>query len=438
MNTKKLFAHSVALKSAICSEIHPPRTNPITDDDLQIGRIKLRIYRNSETGKREVQIKDEGIQPHEDELGYSQHPFDNVDEGGESESSKGYPSTSNHGSTEASGSKLPNIPLVSMTPEQALAQIQAENRKLKAQNNALLEVHKDLSIKNINLSNDHDELVGQVSKLEGEKEVLLEIIEKLGKIFNDINVPVRSSHAAETLLEALDSYDLNPNARRREERFWEEGATSLWRGQIAEVSNDGTQVVSLGVLVYPPRLTPDESNNQDAFHNFLEVLDLVYRFDNLPLDARVVDLLEAVPSSLVRTRIPSFKQGIFRSDTNALRRRRVQRSSRSQDEIELGCLRDDSNSEDEVLKGFMISTVQKDITSRLLPVATDHPYFKAFLSCKVAGTLEGASKTSYRMCMFCWEATGSPHIPRDGSLIEVILVDDVGTLASRTIERMSK
>ncbi|KAJ3835113.1 hypothetical protein F5878DRAFT_644598 [Lentinula raphanica] len=201
MNNKKLFAHSVALKSAIASGIHPPRTNPITDDDLQIGRIKLRIYRNSETGKREVQIKDE--QPHDDELGYSQHPFDNVDEGGESESSK-----------EASGSKLSNIPLVSMMPEQALAQIQAKNRKLTAQNNALIEAHKDLSIKNINLSNDHEELVLQVSKLEGEKEVLLEIIEKLGKIFNDINVPVRSAHAAETLLDALDTYDLTPHAQR--------------------------------------------------------------------------------------------------------------------------------------------------------------------------------------------------------------------------------
>ncbi|KAJ3724781.1 hypothetical protein C8R42DRAFT_719421 [Lentinula raphanica] len=203
MNNKKLFAQSAARKSAIYGEIHPPRTNPITDDDLQIGRIKLEIYRNSETGKREVQIKDGGIQPHEDELGHSQHPFDNVDEGGESESSK-----------EASGSKLSNIPLFSMPPEQALAQIQAENRKLTAQNNALIEVHKDLSIKNINLSNDYDELVGQVSKLEGEKEVLLEIIEKLGKIFNDINVPVRSAHAAETLLDALNTYDLNPHAQR--------------------------------------------------------------------------------------------------------------------------------------------------------------------------------------------------------------------------------
>ncbi|KAJ3768537.1 hypothetical protein FB446DRAFT_706930 [Lentinula raphanica] len=216
MNNKKLFAISAARKSAIYSGIHPPRTNPITDDDLQIGRMKLRIYRDSETGKREVQIKDEGIQPREDELGHSQHPFDNdnVDEGGESESSKGYPSTSDHGSTEASGSKLSNIPLVSITPEQALAQIQAENRKLTVQNNALIEVHKDLSIKNINLSNDHDELVGKVSKLEGEKEVLLEILEKLGKIFNDINVPVRSAHAAETLLDALDTYDLNPHAQR--------------------------------------------------------------------------------------------------------------------------------------------------------------------------------------------------------------------------------
>ncbi|KAJ3761559.1 hypothetical protein EV360DRAFT_17893, partial [Lentinula raphanica] len=81
------------------------------------------------------------------------------------------------------------------------------------------------------------------------------------------------------------------------------------------VANDGTHVISLVVLVYPPRLTPDECNvrmlnlpvelhhylqNRDAFQIVLESLNLVYRYDNLPLDTKVVDLLESLHSSLVQ------------------------------------------------------------------------------------------------------------------------------------------
>ncbi|KAJ3833496.1 hypothetical protein F5878DRAFT_645902, partial [Lentinula raphanica] len=78
-------------------------------------------------------------------------------------------------------------------------------------------------------------------------------------------------------------------------------------------ANDGTQVVSLVVLVYPPRLTPEECNthglnfelhhylqNRDAFQHVLRSIGLLYEFDNLPLDTKVVELLEALHSSLVQ------------------------------------------------------------------------------------------------------------------------------------------
>ncbi|KAJ3752062.1 hypothetical protein EV360DRAFT_29665, partial [Lentinula raphanica] len=81
------------------------------------------------------------------------------------------------------------------------------------------------------------------------------------------------------------------------------------------LASDGTQVVSLVVLVYPPRLTPDQCRvrtynvpvelhhylqNRDAFQAVLDALSLVHRFDHLPLHTKVVDLLEAVRSSLVQ------------------------------------------------------------------------------------------------------------------------------------------
>ncbi|KAJ3967385.1 hypothetical protein EV361DRAFT_930974 [Lentinula raphanica] len=40
--------------------------------------------------------------------------------------------------------------------------------------------------------------------------------------------------------------------------------------------------------------------NRDAFQSVLESLNLVYRYDNLPLDTKVVDLLESLHSSLVQ------------------------------------------------------------------------------------------------------------------------------------------
>ncbi|KAJ3831041.1 hypothetical protein F5878DRAFT_668005, partial [Lentinula raphanica] len=78
-------------------------------------------------------------------------------------------------------------------------------------------------------------------------------------------------------------------------------------------ASDGTQVVSLVVLVYPPRLTRDECNafglpmelhhylqNREAFHTVLESLALLHRFDNLSLNTKVADLLEVLHSLLVQ------------------------------------------------------------------------------------------------------------------------------------------
>ncbi|KAJ3817076.1 hypothetical protein F5880DRAFT_1632282, partial [Lentinula raphanica] len=76
-------------------------------------------------------------------------------------------------------------------------------------------------------------------------------------------------------------------------------------------ASDGTEVVSLVVLVYPPRLSPDDCQihnlplelhhyvqNSDAFQTVLESLNLVYHFDNLSLNTKVVDLLDVIQSSL--------------------------------------------------------------------------------------------------------------------------------------------
>ncbi|KAJ3816830.1 hypothetical protein F5880DRAFT_1512303 [Lentinula raphanica] len=76
-------------------------------------------------------------------------------------------------------------------------------------------------------------------------------------------------------------------------------------------ASDGSAVVSLVVLVYPPKLTPQECHihnlppelhhyvqNRDAFETVLSSVNLVRRYDNLPLSTKVVDLLEAVQESL--------------------------------------------------------------------------------------------------------------------------------------------
>ncbi|KAJ3765942.1 hypothetical protein FB446DRAFT_709041 [Lentinula raphanica] len=67
----------------------------------------------------------------------------------------------------------------------------AENRQILAQNKAVL---------------------GQVPKLQDQNKVLTEILERLGKIFQDIAVRVQSGHPAGALLESLDPYNPNPNA----------------------------------------------------------------------------------------------------------------------------------------------------------------------------------------------------------------------------------
>ncbi|KAJ3817290.1 hypothetical protein F5880DRAFT_1618421 [Lentinula raphanica] len=71
------------------------------------------------------------------------------------------------------------------------------------------------------------------------------------------------------------------------------------------------------VLVYPPRPTVDKCNIRQTFHNIpielhhyvqncdafqtvLKTVGLSYQFDNLPLSTKVVDLLEAMQSSLVQ------------------------------------------------------------------------------------------------------------------------------------------
>ncbi|KAJ3825020.1 hypothetical protein F5880DRAFT_1455293, partial [Lentinula raphanica] len=77
------------------------------------------------------------------------------------------------------------------------------------------------------------------------------------------------------------------------------------------VADDGTEVISLLVLVYPPRLSADECNthaipielhhyvqNGDAFEHVLRSLNLAHQFDNLPLNTKVVDLLETLRSLL--------------------------------------------------------------------------------------------------------------------------------------------
>ncbi|KAJ3767157.1 hypothetical protein FB446DRAFT_607036, partial [Lentinula raphanica] len=79
------------------------------------------------------------------------------------------------------------------------------------------------------------------------------------------------------------------------------------------VADDGREVVNLVVLVYPPRLSPDECHthaiplelhhyvqNGDAFEHVLNNLGLSHYFDNLPLDTKVVDLLETLRAFLVQ------------------------------------------------------------------------------------------------------------------------------------------
>ncbi|KAJ3832417.1 hypothetical protein F5878DRAFT_548211, partial [Lentinula raphanica] len=51
-------------------------------------------------------------------------------------------------------------------------------------------------------------------------------------------------------------------------------------------------------------------------------------------------------------------------------------------------------------------------------------------------TLEGASEKGFRMRMFCWAATGSPHILIDGMPIERARLLNHGTISFKTCTRM--
>ncbi|KAJ3765660.1 hypothetical protein FB446DRAFT_605243, partial [Lentinula raphanica] len=121
----------------------------------------------------------------------------------------------------------------------------------------------------------------------------------------------RNEHALQT------STNVNPE-RRRKKRGLGKKPPRLGRGvesfkveDTLATANDGTEVVSLRVLVYPPRLSSDEClihniprelhhyvNNRDAFQAVLESVALVHEFDNLPLSTKVVDLLEALRALL--------------------------------------------------------------------------------------------------------------------------------------------
>ncbi|KAJ3764714.1 hypothetical protein FB446DRAFT_623109, partial [Lentinula raphanica] len=70
---------------------------------------------------------------------------------------------------------------------------------------------------------------------------------------------------------------------------------------LIAVANDGTQVISLVVLMLNLGIELHHYlQNRDAFHNVLEALGLAYYYDNLPLSTKVVDLLDSLHSSLVR------------------------------------------------------------------------------------------------------------------------------------------
>ncbi|KAJ3755011.1 hypothetical protein EV360DRAFT_20162, partial [Lentinula raphanica] len=78
-------------------------------------------------------------------------------------------------------------------------------------------------------------------------------------------------------------------------------------------ASDGTEVVNLIVLVYPPRPSSDDCHihnlplglhhyvqNRDAFQAVLGSVGLEHSFDNLLLTTKVVELLEVVQASLSR------------------------------------------------------------------------------------------------------------------------------------------
>ncbi|KAJ3754880.1 hypothetical protein EV360DRAFT_73340 [Lentinula raphanica] len=190
MNAEQKRQRSVARKTA---NIYNP---PSPDADSE--------------GESEDEDKDEGKQTHESRSvsplnqpqerrsGGSQHPFD-IDEdeedaegaegAGDAEDkesglfSDGYPSASNHGSTEDSTDKRPNIPPEVITPEDALALLRAENRALSIRIDTLINENDDHAIDTIRLYHENLALMTQVSELQGQNQVLLTVIGRLGNIF---------------------------------------------------------------------------------------------------------------------------------------------------------------------------------------------------------------------------------------------------------------
>ncbi|KAJ3823144.1 hypothetical protein F5880DRAFT_1482777 [Lentinula raphanica] len=122
----------------------------------------------------------------------------------------------------------------------------------------------------------------------------------------------RLGHAAHTLNQTNTATKKKRGSGKKAPRLYGVVESPKVEDAVA-IANDGTGVVSLVVLVYPPRLTPDEYvafglpielhhyvQNRDAFQFVLESLGLLHRFDNLPLNTKVVDLLEALQSSLAQ------------------------------------------------------------------------------------------------------------------------------------------
>ncbi|KAJ3720455.1 hypothetical protein C8R42DRAFT_642892 [Lentinula raphanica] len=120
----------------------------------------------------------------------------------------------------------------------------------------------------------------------------------------------RSEHAAQMSTSNPERRRKKRGLGRKPPRLVGSASTFKVEDTIATAS-DGTEVVSLVVLVYPPPLTPDECQihniplrlhhyvqNSDAFQTVLESLNLVYHFDNLSLNTKVVDLLDVIQSSL--------------------------------------------------------------------------------------------------------------------------------------------
>ncbi|KAJ3768544.1 hypothetical protein FB446DRAFT_706937 [Lentinula raphanica] len=191
------------------------------------------------------------------------------------------------------------------------------------------------------------------------------------------------------------------------------------------VANDGTEVVSLLVLVYPPRLSPEECNvyniplelphygqKRDAFRTVLGSVGLEHQFDNLPLSTKVVDLLEAVQHSLTRFGWTYSLSPSAASESTSIFSRHERLAIQLLRFVGLGIT--DNNAKTPRLSQarmpwtrFSLHYLEKD--------------YKA--DSRTSYRLTMCLKKNYRMRMFCWASTGVPHILLDGSEIEVPATD---------------